>query len=1041
MASQFEKGKMVQLRADLERGGVIIDVLPSVAGEFRYRVFHSPTDIRDYHHSQLVGAGEPTTLDVLADALMAGEWLDAELFHARLTAARLAHPETDTLYALHAARIKYIPFQFKPLLRLLRADRPRLLIADEVGVGKTIEAGLILKELQTRQQIDNVLILCPKALVSKWRVEMRRFDEEFHAIRSDTLHYCLKETDFEGSWPSQYARAIVNVELLRKKEYLMGTDGRKARPGLLTLDPAPQFTLLIVDEAHHLRNPGTSTHKLARFLCDVSDAVLFLSATPLHLGSQNLYTLLNLLRPELFPDGEVFDEMLEPNKHLTEALRHIRVPRHAWQKEAAHALMRAALTPWGGQVLVQDARFTKWVSRLQEESLLSDAERIRCMRDLEEVHSLAHIMNRTRRRDIGRFTLREPHTIEVPFTFEQEEFYKKLLKFRQQMLALEHSSQVVRLVVDSTERQAASCLPALLPFLDDFLHSGRFSTRSLTDDLSIQEVIQGLPPYLRQQAQTLRQLAAELPKDDPKLDRLMEIIQQRLSGEGPGKALLFSFYLRTLAYLQQELQATGYRVELVTGAVKDGERESLRARFRLPREHAEAIDILLSSEVGCEGLDYEFCDCLINYDIPWNPMRVEQRIGRIDRFGQEADKVLIFNFITPGTIEERIFFRCYERLGVFRDTIGDMEEVLGQIVQDLTQIALDPTLTPKQAERKARQTADNAFRVVEEQRRLEEESSALFSLDQVLSEEVDTLLSAGKFVSADELQVMVSRFIKEMGGKLSASRDGLSRLRLNKRGREALLEKMRQMERYDRSTTRFMNWLRGNKAYFDLTFDQSTAVEQRTMPFVTPVHALARLAIAHWNGLESPLVSYLSVLSVTEPEIPTGSYLFICDLWESIGVKAEHRLVSVAWNLHEERPAPEISAHLLRLLGGATQPANVNGVTIKSEAWKRLNEEAYRLQQDALRQLQEQNDNLVARKLASLVTYYEKRLQSVESEIKQASEKRILRMKKAEQARIKSDYSQKRREIESRRQADIVSQRIAAGIVEVAHPLKAGDLD
>ncbi len=108
-------------------------------------------------------------------------------------------------------------------------------------------------------------------------------------------------------------------------------------------------------------------------------------------------------------------------------------------------------------------------------------------------------------------------------------------------------------------------------------------------------------------------------------------------------------------------------------------------------------------------------------------------------------------------------------------------------------------------------------------------------------------------------------------------------------------------------------------------------------------------------------------------------------------------------------------------------------MAINPDAWKRLNEQAYRLQQDALQQLQEQNDNLAARKLASLVTYYKKRLQSVENEIKQANEKRILRMKKAERARIRSDHSQKYREIESRRQADIVSQRIAVGILEVHH--------
>src|SRR5205807_10442628 len=110
------------------------------------------------------------------------------------------------------------------------------------------------------------------------------------------------------------------------------------------------------------------------------------------------------------------------------------------------------------------------------------------------------------------------------------------------------------------------------------------------------------------------------------------------------------------------------------GPNSEDEREALRNRCRAPRQNPDDLDVLVSSEVGCEGLDYEFCDRLVNYDIPWNPMRIEQRIGRIDRFGQQAEKVMIFNFVTPGTVEERIFFRCYERIGIFRDTVGDCEE-------------------------------------------------------------------------------------------------------------------------------------------------------------------------------------------------------------------------------------------------------------------------------------------------------------------------------------------------------------------------------
>jgi ATP-dependent helicase HepA len=191
METEFSIGQLVCLKVDTARQGPVIEVMSAVAGRNRYRVFHSPSEIREYYQEQLVLAaqmsrGASGPIGFAQDRLQS-----PEEFCARLTALRLANPLTDNLYALHAARIQFIPFQFKPLLRLLRSDRPRLLVADEVGVGKTIEAGLMLKELQSRQRLENVIIVCPKALVTKWRAEMHRFDEDFHPLKAETLRYCL----------------------------------------------------------------------------------------------------------------------------------------------------------------------------------------------------------------------------------------------------------------------------------------------------------------------------------------------------------------------------------------------------------------------------------------------------------------------------------------------------------------------------------------------------------------------------------------------------------------------------------------------------------------------------------------------------------------------------------------------------------------------------------------------------------------------------------------------------------------------------------
>src|SRR6185437_5146388 len=144
---------------------------------------------------------------------------------------------------------------------------------------------------------------------------------------------------------------------------------------------------------------------------------------------------------------------------------------------------------------------------------------------------------------------------------------------------------------------------------------------------------------------------------------------------------------------------------LVHGDVPDEERTNLRQRFALPSENSNAIDVMLSSEVGCEGLDFQFCDLLVNYDLPWNPMRIEQRIGRIDRYGQKSESIAIVNFVTPGTVDADIYERCLWRIGVFQHSIGGNEEILGDITKELHDIAESFTLTDEERERRLRQLA------------------------------------------------------------------------------------------------------------------------------------------------------------------------------------------------------------------------------------------------------------------------------------------------------------------------------------------------
>jgi hypothetical protein len=285
----FDPGQLVRLKAQPTVTGAVVARV-TADPEDRYQVFHDGA-VATYYASQIEPAARPS---VTPAAL-----------HAALTAAQLRHPSIGNLYSLFASRIQFVPYQFRPVIKLIQADRPRLLIADEVGVGKTIEAGLILKELQARRELRTVLVICPKPLVAerKWLEEMKRFDERFDHLDGPTLRYCIEETHLDGVWPQQYARAILPYSLLDEALLMGDTERRRPRRGLLGLDPPPAFDLVIVDEAHHIRNTETWAYRAVRWFCDNAEAVVRIEATPVQLGDPDLYTLLHLLLPDLLPSS------------------------------------------------------------------------------------------------------------------------------------------------------------------------------------------------------------------------------------------------------------------------------------------------------------------------------------------------------------------------------------------------------------------------------------------------------------------------------------------------------------------------------------------------------------------------------------------------------------------------------------------------------------------------------------------------------------------------------------------------------------------
>lgn len=340
-----------------------------------------------------------------------------------LTARLILNPSITSLYSLNSAKIDFIPYQFRPVLKIIKSDSPRILIADGVGVGKTIEAGLVLKELEARFDIKSVMVICPRPLITekKWQNELKRFGEKFVHIDGKQLRYCIDETiNDDGEWPSDYQKCIVPYSLFDESVVCGTSDGgltKLNKKSLIDMTPFPKFDLVIIDEAHHIKNPNTYAYQAAQMFCDNAESIVLLTATPIQLGDKDLYVLLNLIRPDLVFDYDSFKHMSEPNPFINEAAKLIRGNKENWKEEALDNLVKAGNTNWGTAMLIPNPVYRNAVRMLNRDKI-SLEDRVKLIGDVESLHTFAHIINRTRRRDIGNFTLRKPETLKVSFAPE-----------------------------------------------------------------------------------------------------------------------------------------------------------------------------------------------------------------------------------------------------------------------------------------------------------------------------------------------------------------------------------------------------------------------------------------------------------------------------------------------------------------------------------------------------------------------------------------------------------------------------------------------
>ncbi|WP_448609434.1 DEAD/DEAH box helicase [Geodermatophilus sp. URMC 60] len=796
----------------------------------------------------------------------------ARRLSATLTREKLAGAFTDTLFSFRATRTIFRAYQFRPVIRMLESGKSRILIADEVGLGKTIEAGLVWTELEARKSADRVLVVCPASLVAKWRREMEdRFG--FHL------------TELSGAAASDFEQRARENRLPRRFSYIVSLERFRMWESMEELaDLAGPLSLAIVDEAHNMRNASTASHQAGALLSDWAEALVLLTATPINLRNEDLYNLLELLAPGDFGDAGSLELQLEPNVVLNRVGGLLAAPGvdGATRLRALDGMRSLSM----GRPLVRRREFAS-LREIVERDDLSVREIVQARRYLSELNVLSSVFTRTRRVEVDeKKALRQAMDTRVAWAPAESRFYDEYVTWCRNRAAA--AGQPAGFAMQMPLRLASACLPAAR---DAVLRW------SVEDEVADEDSITGplattKPPMLRPHAELLK-AADALGEVDSKFDAvvpgLLEVIN---SGR---RALLFTFSRPTLAYLEARLRDR-CRVAVLHGGVDRDRRNQVMADFRAGR-----YDLVLANKVASEGLDFEFCSVIVNYDMPWNPMEVEQRIGRIDRIGQAEERISILNVWCPAALDDRIKQRLLSRIGVFEGSIGALEPIVTDHLRALQDVVFDFDLSDEQRAAKA----DHALAAIEEQRSsLEDLATATpfllgASTDDVAGLERN-LVASGRYVGSAELQRVLEDWASLCQAPPPVVADGGAGLRL--RGNRDMADRLHRLvidERLSRDEASPYERALRNQEELHLVLDQETARTSQTMDLLSarhplvlaaanvPEHRRARFAVVRVAARgELELGTFVVQLAVARWEAPRAGQ----EIWGT-AVRADGRLV------------------------------------------------------------------------------------------------------------------------------------------------------
>ena len=791
---------------------------------------------------------------------------------------RLSGELTNILYSMSNSATRFMPHQFIPVTKFLESYTDRLLIADEVGLGKTIESMYIWEELRARLNAKRLLIVVPAILRFKWKMDLKQYfgidaqivspqnDENGTSLLSliqDSLTYPQRENFV----------AVVSLEGLRTagqiKELLeQNRDVRKI------------FDLVIIDEAHYLRNSSTKSYELGELLRDTSEGFLLLSATPIQTGSENFYNLLRLLSDEEFHNKTNFEMQLAENYPLVKLASAI-------DENDDIAVVKDLLKATLSSTSYQNDSDIRELTRTIDGVMKSTQKRVETVSRIRSKYFYDRFVTRTRKRDvIENRTERKVAAINYPLSQIERDFYQQVTAYLKskgdQANAFNNFSLITR------QRQMASCMPAALA---NWRGTTGYTDSDEDDDLypeinAGRNTFQSAPmPYFYDVD------LSELTRQDTKFQKVLEMIRSLIQNNPNEKVVIFSFFRGTVEYLYRQLTKAGIRSIMIMGGMKDSEKTDCLMSFR-----DRNYNILVSTEVGSEGIDLQFAKYEINYDLPWNPMRLEQRIGRLDRIGQESPNIYIFNAFCRDTIEDRILSRLYDRIQVFKDSIGDLEEILGEVIQSLElDIFLNDYQTEEDVNRKAMQVEQAIINKQRISKDLEIKSGMLSVYQSFVLNNIKSAHDSFRRITAEELMFTVQDFLNNRFQGSTVERTGMAdsaKIRLSPEAADALMNHIRKSER--QTTSALCNARQETLCCFSNR--KETEKESRAYREIVDInHPLVKWIVSTIKA-ENLFVSSCSAIQISKRDlpdsihIPNGNYTFYIQQWTADGARRLNEL-------------------------------------------------------------------------------------------------------------------------------------------------------